>query len=594
MAALKYKKLTKVTDSAGKLNFPQKIQEAVGEWYKFTEPMREARTKMLAHYAAGWYSDINKSYAQPINLIDRGVQILAPYLISTNPKVNIESKRDIALRRPFARTLELAIEHLLKEIKFADYTLRPCVVNSFFSMGITKTGVYKDSEIEIFGYLHDVGQIYCDNVDFNNYIGDVPARNRQEMQIEGDIYRLPEEWVKTSGLYKKTDNLKTDMQQYGEQTDPDRISRNENHQNYSELRATVELIDIWLPDEKLIITIPPEGQGDHILRTVEWDGPEGGPYDTLGYRYFPDSTIPIPPVFMWMDMNKVINELVVKMKKQALRSKNIVLYERGASTDMQTLLDTSDGDTAGVQSVDSIKEITYGQVNDQLYPFIQYLEHQYSITGGNLYTMGGRETQAETLGQEQMLQANASKQLEDMVKQLQTFTKSLVEKITHFLWVDPLVTVPVIKQAGGVSIEVEYSAEAQEGDFFDYAFDIEPYSMSHMSPEMRYQRLMQLISQVVLPTAQIAAAQGTSLNVSELVKEAARYLDVRNIDRWWESAVPTETQANPYQPLQGTPKSGQQDGRFGQEKGANGSNFNNLNAQQTRQQGQAGQTTKGM
>jgi hypothetical protein len=115
---------------------------------------------------------------------------------------------------------------------------------------------------------------------------------------------------------------------------------------------------------------------------------------------------------------------------------------------------------------------------------------------------------------------------------------------------------------------------------------------------MRYQRLIQLIGSVVLPTAQIAAAQGSMLNPDELIKEAARFLDIRNMDRWWRSAIPQEAAMNPYQPNGGM--NPQQQGmdtrtRAGEDKMATGSNLNNLLQQQSQQPaGAGGETTQGL
>lgn len=570
--------------------FPVKIQDNAEQWYSDTKPMRETIIRMLGHYAGGWFKGEPASAQQPLNLIDRGVQIIGPYLAGGPPKVMVDAKRGLASNRPFARTLELALEHLFKEMKFHANTLRPAIFNSMFSLGITKTGIMKAKEVEIYGHRHDVGQPYCDNIYFDDYRGDPLARNREENEMEGHEYVLEEEFVRTSGLYRNHDHLKPDNEAYNDSTRPEKVSKERTHgqARYDRLRKRVRLQDFWIPDENIIITIPLKGQGNRIMRTVEWDGPEGGPFDVLGYRYFPDSILCIPPVFTWLGYNKIINDLVAKMNNQAKRERKIVAYDLGSSQDAKYISQTPDGSTVGVKNIDGIKEIEMGGVSETNFQFVQYMEQQFSIAGGNLYTIGGRETGAETLGQEQMLQANASKALEDMVQQVHQFTKSIIEKLAWFMWSDPLINLPVIKRVAGYEIETEFSQETKEGDFYDFAFDIEPYSMTRMNPEIRYQRLMQLVSQVVLPTAQISAAQGSQLNVDELVKEAARFLDVRNMDRWWSPAIPQEGQMNPYQPQQGTkkPKSGQADGRFsGGDQAA--SNMSNLSQQQTRAGGQS-------
>jgi hypothetical protein len=551
--------------------------------------MRKLRKKMLKQYAAGWYEN-KVGENQPMNLIDRGVNIVAPYLVSQNPKVMIDPKRGLKASRSFARTFELALEHLFHEINFAQDTLRPSVIGSLFGMGIVKTGISTGYQVEIDGYRKDVGQPYADNIEFDDYIGDFRARVRQENYIEGNSYSLPYDFVVDSGLYKHYDNLSFQRDRMKDkETAPENIAKKHMipFEYRDELKKTVWLNDIWIPEEGIIITVPEEGQGTKIMRTVEYDGPEYGPYDVLGYKYFPNSIIPIPPVYGWLNFNSIINRLVTKMKDQAEREKKVMLYEMGSADDAELIKNTADGFTAGVKNTDAFKEVEFGGVAETNFSFISYLEQQYSIQGGNLYTIGGRESQADTLGQEQMLQANASKQLQDMVLQVHTFTRNIVKKLAWYLWSDPYIQIPVVKELSELKLKVSYTPDVREGDFFDYGFDIEPYSMAQMSPEMRFQRLMQLVSGVVLPTAQIAAAQGSMLNVNELVKECARFLDVRNIDR----------EMNPYQPQQGTP-GGQADGRFS-DGDAQGDNMNNSLQHMNRTGGEqsseqaAGSTSKG-
>jgi len=591
-----------------KTPFPVRIQNCVDNWRIYTEPMRKLRKKMLQQYAAGWYENkIGES--QPMNLVDRAVNIIAPYLISQNPRVNIDPKRGLKASRSFARTMELALENLFSDILFAQNTLRPAVVNSLFAMGVVKTGISASYKVDIDGDMKDVGQLFADSIDFDDYIGDFRARNRQEMYIEGNAYCLPLEYVCDSGMFKHYDNLSTMKERNRtDDTTPETVAKKhmipfEHRDDYQE---TVWLNDIWIPEEGIVITVPEKGQGNKIMRTVDYDGPDFGPYDVLAYRYFPNSVVPIPPIYGTINLNNIINRLVVKMKDQAEREKKVMLYELGSADDAEIIRNTNDGFTAGVKNTDAFKEVEFGGVSSTNFPFVQFLEAQYSIQNGNLYTIGGRETQAETLGQEQMLQANASKQLQDMVLQVHTFTRSIVHKLAWYLWSDPYIQIPVVKELGDFKLKVSYTPDVREGDFFDYGFDIEPYSMTSMSPEVRLQRLLQLISQVVLPTAQLAAQQGSQLNVSEVVTECARFLDIRNLDRWWISGIPSETEMNPYQPMGGSSgegkssasRSGQADGRFssGDE---NGSNMNNMLQHMNRTGGEsssaaaAGSTTKG-
>jgi hypothetical protein len=558
-------------------SFVSRLQSAVRVWNAFTENPRKLSQKMLLQYQNGYYSGKTGEF-QPMNLIDRGVSIIAPYLISKNPRILVDAKQGVPASRSFARTLELALEHLFREIRLSQQTLRPAVFNSLFDMGVVKTGIMTAYQVEVFGYLHDVGQPYADCIPFEDYVGDPRARNREEMLLEGNHYWLPEEFLKTSGLFKHTDSVRSREVVHSE-THPDEVSKKSEFtlDGCEDLRPMVRVTDLWIPDERIVVTIPIEGQGDKIMRTVDYDGPEEGCYDVLRFKTFPGTLIPIPPVFNMLGLNSIINRLVRKMSEQAQREKKVLLYDLASADDAELTNKTDDGGLAGVRNTEGMKEIEFGGVSETNFVFMNFLEQQYSIQGGNLYTIGGRETQADTLGQEQMLQANASKQLQDMVGQVHEFTKNIVHKLAWYLWSDPFIQIPVIKEIGEFKLNVSFTPDKREGDFLDYTFDIEPYSMASMSPEMRYQRLLQLVGQVILPTVQIAASQGSMLNVDELVKEAARFLDIKNIDKWWTSAMPQQAAPNPYQPLEGTgakTQGSQGDGRYptGQDQGSNESN----------------------
>ena len=570
--------------------FPKRLQQAVVTWQRYTQDMRACRKRMLQHYANDWYAGGRKDARtpQPLNLIDRAVQTIAPYLVSKNPRAMISPRA--GLNNPnvssFGKTLELALAHLFDEIKLAENTLRPMVIQSLFGMGIVKTGIMHSHKVEIFGNLHDVGQPYSDIVDFDDYIGDVAARNRQEMRIEGHKYRLPLWYVRDSGLYKNFDRLKPDLRLYGDDTRPETVAKEDGVvSEFRELYPSVELMDIWIPLEDVIITIPPDDQGDKIMRQVDWDGPEGGPFDVLGYRHFPDSIIPIPPVYTWLDLNNIVNSMIVKMRDQCLREKTIGIYQLGADEDAKRIKDSGHGDLVGLANAESFKEFTIGGFNDQSFPFVGFLLSEFAKTGPNMDITGGKQSMAKTLGQEQMLQSNAAREIDDMVHQMYETTKSVMRKLAWFLWTDPLIVLPLIKRVMGVDLQVEYSDATKEGDFFDYTFDIEPYSMMRMNPDMKYQKLSQFVTGFILPTAQIAAQQGTVLNVPELAKEFARHLNISTMDDWYMSVMPPMMQGagmNPYQMQQGQPKVGMTDQRMPENQG---SNMNNMIQQQNRVQG---------
>jgi len=543
------------------MNQVEKTQELANTWFKKTERVRSNRFNMLRHVANGWYTGDFSSAGrtpQPINLIDRGVQIILPYLVVHNPRVKITPRfglQNINVR-PFALTMELALTHLFSEINLAQRTLRPVVIDSLFGMGITRTGTVHTHSLRAPDYLEEYGQPYCDRVDFNDYIGDIAARNKEEMQIEGDRFRLPYSYVAESGLFKNYDKLRV-ISGIADSTSIERITKPQaTKTELFDLHKMIELQHIWLPREGIVQILPLESeQGTKSLMEFEWDGPETGPYDTLAYKPFADSIIPIPPVYIWMDINKTVNIIVKKMEQMCEQEKTIGIYQKGDSLDAEVVRDAKHGGLYGLDTPDSVKEVTFGGFNDQSFPFLQWLDHQFAVSYSNLYGLGGQQAQAETLGQEQMLLANAGRAIQDMSIEFRRFVKSISSKLAYFLWTDPLKQIPVIKRVAGIEIDTQYSQSVQENDFWDYTFEIEPYSMSEMNPEMKSQKLVQILTGVIMPLLPEAKMQGTTLNVAALVNDLVQQMGFNDISHWWQTAVPTE-QENPYSPEQAqiTPK----------------------------------------
>jgi len=437
--------------------------------------------------------------------------------------------------------------------------------------------------VELGGYLHDYGQPFCDKVDMADYIGDRAARNRQEMHFEGYRYRLPLQYIAESGLFKNYDKLVPNLRLYGQGTHPEEISKgNKVQKSNEEIYPTGELANVWLPDSNVIVTIAPEGQGDKYLREVEWDGPETGPMDVLGFKYFPDTVVPIPPAYNWMDVNKIINVVVTKMKEMVEREKTIAVGDLNDPEDKLLVKNSKHGDFLLLKGgADTVKEITYGGFNPQSFPFLQFLLGEFSRLGPNLNLTGGREALAGTLGQEQMLQTNALREIDDMVTQIYNFSQSVMLKLSHFLTTDVLKTGNFSQDFQGISQQRTYYSNKIEGVLSDYDITIEPYSLSRMNPEVRYQRMLQLISQIVIPLTPLAMQQGSYPIVDNIVKEAGEYLHI-DTDNWWKSAAPAGAQLGPNQPNAAgqLPKSGQSNvGVLGR---AESSKQANLQQQQTR------------
>lgn len=548
-------------------SFTRRVRDGADVWRRHDNHRLAKRNRMVNAWVSGYFGAGTSGKVHTMNLMDRALGILVPYLSMSNPMANIEAR--IPKLKPWAYTTELAMNHLLNEIMFSKTTLRPAIFNAMFGAGIVKTGIMKSHEADIYGNHLEIGQPYTSCVDDEDYIGDVSADSREDMEMEGNFYVMPTVLAKDFFGPRHADSISPSFKLHGDNSVTEIVKRQVNGTDYHTLRSWTRFMDIYLRDENIIITLLADGEYYKILRTVEYDGPEGGPYDMLGFKYAPKQPMPLPPAWSWIDMDTAMNKLINKMRNQAEREKSVLCYAAEAAEDAENIVNTPDGMTCKVDDPSNIKVHQLGGVNPENYQWVTYIEGQYSIQGGNLYQLGGRGTQAETLGQEQMLQTNASRIVDDMEQTVYDFTQSIFKKLAWYIWNDPMIQVPVVKRIEGAgSIEVIYDKYAQEGDYGDFNFRIRPYSMQRFNPSLQGQKLLQFLSAWVMPVAGMAQQQGVQLNIDAATKKIAEYLQL-DIDDIWSSAVPEDggmVGAGPYQPTTGQVKQkgfGQSDDRMG-------------------------------
>ncbi len=571
-------------DKPVKANFVNRLGKAIEACKTISRATNIKTNQMLRSYASGWFkeykytadyeADEKATDPHPINMIDRAVSIQLPYLVGGVQTMKVEPRYNLEYK-PFAHTFQQALNQQIRYMKLATRTLEPAVLNSLFSMGITKTGTKKTGTLNVEGYLSEYGSPFSEVVDKANYVYDITAKDREQYEFEGDSYYLPTEYAKEL-FSKHADAVVPDFKLYGENTPnaSPRTITNPDKVKYNELHEYTEFYDLWLPKERLVITILPFYKSYYkILRRVQYDGPVSGPYDVLAYKTFPESTIPIPPIYTLMELDAAINTIYAKSRNQAERQKKIGVAEAGNEEDVKTVRDAKDGDMLLLSNVATAREMALGGTSPDLYTFLAFSLQQYSEQGGNLNTTGGRTIQADTLGQEELLMANAGRTLNMMSTKVHNFASSIGEKIAFEMWQNPTLQMATITRAAGIiDIPILYDQTEQQGNFTDYELDIQMYSMQRSTPEQKFTKMMQLLNGWSLPTAQLAAQQGKILNIPEVTRDLSNYIDL-DTESWYLSDTPQAQSIsgmNAYQP---------------NSDGSEALNLNNSIAKQNAQQG---------
>ncbi len=524
-----------------------KLAAAVALADKRMRPYRNQRVKFLKEFVGPYYfawQDYkygSEATAEPLNTIFSMVEILCPNLIGETIFANVTTEQ--AGLRAFGNKLRLRCDWLSKEIDLAE-SIAEMVMDSLFCAGVAKVGVAPregGGDIdEPMGYLHDPGQPFVDPVDLDDYILEKDAKRRETAIFEGNRYQVPRDWAFDCGLFdrKLLDGLEPTHIAASQQkaSQMSKAEAPEVGQKYVEF---LELCDLWIPHENAVVTLPGRAEDTHgYLREEAWKGPERGPYEMLGLVFPPSNAIPIPYIAVIYDLHILLNEMGRRIKNQAERQKTLGLYGLGDEKSATAVRDAKDGEMVGVRDPKSVTEFSFGGPDPRCYEAVQFFQMWQNRIAGNPDLLGGQQARSGTLGQDQMLMQQASIRINKARSRVQKFVKRILERVAWYAWTDPVTTQELTYEVKGMSIPLRWDAVVREGDFLDYNFDIEPYSLAPDTPDQQYERTLQIVRDVVIPLAPFAAQQGVFPNVQELVGLLCRKRNIKDADLWWQMGKP--------------------------------------------------------
>lgn len=517
---------------------------------------RAARIHFLKAYAGQFYDrEKAKVGDEPLNMIFNAISTLVPNLVTNFPKSVVTSK--YLAYRDYAETLALALDHLGREIDLRS-ELRRWIVDSFFAIGIMKTGIATSNDLVTFSEDEqlDPGTPYASVVDFDDFILDPKARRLEEANFAGHRVRVPRQMVLDSGLLKNdlVEKLPSAWQIQGQSGGAAKISQRAISQDRDmDLQDDIILRELWIPAAQAIVTIPAGPVVlDDYLRVEDYDGPEEGPLTYLALTQpMPDNPMPIAPVGIWYDLHVAANRMATKIMQQADRQKDILGYKPSAADDAQSIIDASDGEAVALMDPEGAKIYSFGGQQASNEAHMGQLSYWFNLATGNTDQLGGYRSDADTATQANILQGNAAIRVEDMRDLVYIGTRKIHQKLAWYLHTDPLISLPLIRTVqmpsyvtqspdGPILVppkkeerQVELTPEVRRGEFLDFHFGIEEKSMSRMDPAQRLQKML-LFAGKILPSAAQAAMvckqMGTAFSFSKFVTCMAKELDIEWID----------------------------------------------------------------
>ena len=155
--------------------------------------------------------------------------------------------------------------------------------------------------------------------------------------------------------------------------------------------------------------------------------------------------------------------------------------------------------------------------------------------------MGGLGAQSSTVGQEELIHGQLSRNVADMRMSVVSFASDCILDLGRLMWEDQTLELQSSIPVGNSGIEVSsnWTPDNRVGEFEDYQFRVEPYSMVFKTPEQKLQELFQTIQELA-PLWPMFQASGATLDAEAIVDEIARLKNRPEFKRFITFANPAE------------------------------------------------------
>ncbi len=495
------------------------------------EHTRETRRKMIVEYAGQNYStDAQKMV--PTNFLEQAVSTYLRMTAAKRPAALVTT--DSPDLRATEAELQIGVNDVIKAIDLESKIDR-WVLDGIFSMGIMKVGLKpSDTELVIDDYSAANSDIFAETVDLDEWVHDMFGRHFENVRYQGHRVRSLMDNVRdgdffdgeAKDLLQPVSRLSNRLGAHGE-FKVENISKGQGVGIEDDRHVWTEWWEMWIPSDNLIVFLP-TWRDDKVLKVVEWNGPEWGPYNFLTFGSVPNNILPLSPVQNIFDLHDLANHLFRKLGRQAERLKKITGFRGSATEDAERLNQANDGESFHMEDPAGINEMQLGGISRETLAMFLQTREQFNAMAGNIDALAGLESGAPTLGQDRLLTQAASRKIIDMQDRVVKATRRVMESIAFWYWDDPLDNRVLIREIGGIKFPTKLR---RDGKFTNFRIEIDPFSMRDESPQEKLGKLQAIVQGVLLPLLPLMQSQGIIFDVEEYLDLVEKFTGLTELKR---------------------------------------------------------------
>lgn len=501
------------------------------------EPSRTERRELLRLFS-GPYAAVPASV--PVNMLHQMFVSIVANLTAADPTTEV-SPRNTSGLKGFAMVLAEYLSSRLRDMRYRDVEAE-VLMDALTMEGIVKVGVASAGySVELYGEEVDPGKTYACRVSPDDYFIDTTARHREEALFQGHRYRSTRSVLEAYLTPDEIDRLPKWIERAMTKERGDTVTKRPGMRDGEGFVTLYDLIDVYvapgvLSREPLILTLPGDPYNvDQVLSTMggspvisarEYDGPEFGPYEVLGFNPIPDSTAFAAPGGIVRDLAEMAGMLAKHNADADLTHKSVVLVDENTTdAEFTSVRNARNQGMVKVKNPGGYVTAEMGGSTDRGQQSQQFFMSLFSrmsgsdmLSGNPVQRSGGDVTATEVSEVSERL----SVMLDSMERTLYRHGDRVVGQIAWYETQNPMLSAEVVLSQMGVTIPMRLTAEDfRENNILDYHLRIRRGSMRRMSETAKARFISQWGATQPMIAAQLAQLFGPGFNVVEYLRLTA-------------------------------------------------------------------------
>ncbi len=514
--------------------------------YKIMENYRREHRMMVRAFAGGRWAGASvagTSRRTLVNLLSQYVSIVSRSIIAKAPRVMLSV---------FDRQAEAvvnAMEDWINNVEFAEMelvnTLRRIETAALFSFGVAKVALATPTDSARHAWHLEGGQPFVEHVELEDFCVDMEARDFRNVNFIGNRFRVSREAAIAFYGKKAKDLAATDPSNYNPGGDEriNLLGRGTYGYAHEEIEDSVELWEFYIPHHQLVVTLTADdvagatadtgGSGtEESLHEQPWVGHPRGPFPVLGFMQVPGNILPKGPIMDLFDLNWDVNAHYRKISEDGVNFKKVLLVQAGAGQDAEELRTAQNGQIIRSDNPGSSKEVSMRGADPGLMQLAMHFKDLFDFSAGNMALLGGLAPQSKTLGQDQMLNQNAGGLVQSLQAESVEFVTDVVDRLTWYYKYHPFKVMKVKHSVQESTIVRTVTPEQRaQVDWDGLVVKVDPYSMSHQTPQQRAQALTEIVKGVILPMMQLLQQQGVAFDINAYLEKIGKYMDQPDLNK---------------------------------------------------------------